>query len=62
MTTSAVGDLDAEALTLAIRDLAVAAGEKILAIYNTDFSVDRKQDKSPVTAADGAAEAIILAG
>jgi len=42
--------------------LAVAAGERILEIYGTDFTIDTKADNSPVTLADTAAEAIILAG
>jgi 3'(2'), 5'-bisphosphate nucleotidase len=36
------------------------AGEAILAIYRTDFEVERKADYSPVTQADLDAEAIIL--
>jgi 3'(2'),5'-bisphosphate nucleotidase len=38
----------------------VEAGEAILAIYHSDFEVVLKADASPVTAADAAAEAIIL--
>jgi len=37
------------------------AGEAILAIYETDFDVAAKADASPVTEADDAAEAVILA-
>jgi len=36
------------------------AGEKIMEIYALDFDVHYKEDKSPVTAADEAAEKIIL--
>jgi 3'(2'), 5'-bisphosphate nucleotidase len=36
------------------------AGEAILAVYRTDFEVERKEDYSPVTQADLDAEAIIL--
>lgn len=43
-------------------DLALNAGEKIMEIYATDFDVSLKGDASPVTQADVAAEAIILAG
>ena len=32
------------------RTLAKQAGEKILEIYNTEFSVQEKDDKSPLTA------------
>ncbi len=42
--------------------LAVAAGKKIMDIYATDFTASAKSDQSPVTAADTAAEAIIIAG
>ncbi len=40
--------------------LAHEAGEAILDIYNTEFDVERKQDNSPLTAADKAAHQIIL--
>ncbi len=42
--------------------LAMAAGRAIMAIYQTDFAVTAKDDRSPVTAADLAAEALILEG
>jgi 3'(2'), 5'-bisphosphate nucleotidase len=45
----------------AITQAAETAGERIMDIYATDFDVDRKADNSPVTQADLAAEAIILA-
>ena len=40
--------------------LARAAGAAILDVYSTDFGVRRKDDASPVTAADERAEAVIL--
>lgn len=43
-------------------DLALAAGRAIMAVYATDFDTLTKADASPVTEADRAAEAIILAG
>ena len=43
-------------------DLAVAAGQDIMAIYATDFTAKAKADLSPVTEADEAAEKTILAG
>lgn len=53
----------ADRLTLsAVERLAEAAGAAILAIYNQDFDVTHKDDSSPVTAADHAAEDIIVAG
>jgi 3'(2'), 5'-bisphosphate nucleotidase len=42
--------------------LASLAGEKILEIYNSDFAVTEKDDKSPLTAADMASHHAILAG
>jgi len=43
--------------------LAVMAGEQILVVYNSaDFSVEHKQDNSPLTAADLAAHHAIVAG
>src|SRR2546421_4262336 len=39
---------------------AVAAGRAALAVYRGEFAVERKADGSPVTAADHAAQAIIL--
>lgn len=40
--------------------IAIDAGADIMRIYGTDFDVDIKEDSSPVTEADTAAEAIIL--
>ena len=42
--------------------IAVSAGAKIMEIYEGDFGSTLKSDASPVTAADTAAEAIIIAG
>jgi 3'(2'), 5'-bisphosphate nucleotidase len=53
---------DYSALCDQIEAIARAAGEAILAIYNTDFEVRRKEDASPVTEADEKAEAVILEG
>ena len=41
--------------------IALDAGALIMQVYATDFSVDRKDDSSPVTEADEKAEALILA-
>jgi 3'(2'), 5'-bisphosphate nucleotidase len=38
-----------------------AAGEVVMAVYATDFDVVQKEDASPVTQADGQAEAVIAA-
>ena len=52
---------DEDLLELAAR-LAVQAGEAILAVRKAGFDVQRKEDASPVTAADHAAEAVIVSG
>ena len=56
-----VSDSD-QVLAAAIAKLAVQAGAAIMTIYGRDFTVDTKQDSSPVTEADQVAEDIILAG
>jgi 3'(2'), 5'-bisphosphate nucleotidase len=53
---------DRAALLAPLEAIARAAGEAILAVYRTDFDVRRKDDASPVTEADEAAEAVILEG
>ena len=53
---------DREQLTVTIRDLAVRAGEVILEYYDGKIGVTRKEDDSPVTMADVAAERVILDG
>ena len=55
--------MDYEKLTHVMRDLALQAGDAIMQIYGTDdFAVEVKDDASPVTAADKAADALIAAG
>lgn len=49
-------------LLAAVKAIAVQAGEHILEIYETDFAVEHKDDKSPLTAADLAAHTTISAG
>ncbi|NKF22954.1 3'(2'),5'-bisphosphate nucleotidase CysQ [Solimonas marina] len=44
----------------AVRQTALAAGEKILEVYRSDFAVQRKDDASPLTEADLAAHRHIL--
>jgi 3'(2'), 5'-bisphosphate nucleotidase len=43
-------------------DLAIKAGRAILDVYRTDFSVNRKEDLSPLTLADMQSHRIILDG
>ncbi len=45
-----------------LKDLAIQAGQVIMDIYDTDFSVDYKDDASPLTMADKQANALILEG
>ncbi|HET7649646.1 MAG TPA: 3'(2'),5'-bisphosphate nucleotidase CysQ [Gammaproteobacteria bacterium] len=45
-----------------VLDIARDAGDRILAIYGTGFTVTTKADKSPVTEADMAAHEAIVAG
>lgn len=42
-----------------IKDLAVTAGKKIMKIYERDFSIEYKDDKSPLTEADKVSNEII---
>ena len=49
-----------EALLLQVLEIAVAAGDRILAVYNSDFAVTHKDDQSPLTAADLAAHSHIV--
>ncbi len=46
--------------TAEIKDLAKVAGEKTLEIYNRDFSVEYKDDQSPLTEADLTSHNIIV--
>ncbi len=55
--------MDYNKLETVMRTLALAAGEKIMQIYQADdFAVKTKSDQSPVTEADEAADAIISTG
>lgn len=50
--------MDKQALQLL--DIARAAGQAILKVYHQDFSVEQKEDDSPLTAADLASNRIIV--
>jgi 3'(2'), 5'-bisphosphate nucleotidase len=54
--------MDDAALLALAADLALQAGAAILDVRSRGFAVERKTDRSPVTEADRAAEAIIVAG
>ncbi len=45
-----------------VEQIARDAGDSIMAIYNRDFSIEEKADKSPLTEADKAAHHIIVDG
>ena len=45
-----------------VTELAKAAGNRILEIYETDFAVAKKDDRSPLTAANLAAHQTIISG
>ncbi|MDX9860585.1 MAG: 3'(2'),5'-bisphosphate nucleotidase CysQ [Rhodospirillales bacterium] len=45
-----------------VRDLAKLAAAEIMAVYNSDFKVEAKDDHSPVTEADRRAEFLITEG
>jgi len=51
-----------QALLDAVADIAIRAGEAILAVYGSDFAVELKDDRSPLTQADRAAHGIIVSG
>ncbi len=45
-----------------VSKIAIDAGEKILEVYNREFSVEEKEDRTPLTEADMAAHNCIVAG
>ncbi|BCH34071.1 3'(2'),5'-bisphosphate nucleotidase CysQ [Mesorhizobium sp. L-8-10] len=60
-TTPAAASDDSATLAL-FETLALAAGRAIMEVFHSGFDVKRKEDASPVTEADRAAERIILEG
>lgn len=53
---------DDTAILFVLETLALAAGRAIMDVFRRDFDVEKKDDASPVTEADRAAETIILEG
>lgn len=53
-------DLPLAAFAIAVRQIVLDAGDRIMEVYRSDFAVQAKADRSPVTAADEAAEAYII--
>lgn len=45
-----------------LENLARKAGESIMQVYETDFSVQHKEDKSPLTLADLRSHEVIVSG
>lgn len=60
-STTRVAASDATVLAV-LETLAIAAGQAVMAVFHAGCAVERKHDASPVTEADRAAEAVILAG
>jgi 3'(2'), 5'-bisphosphate nucleotidase len=58
----AADEADDAAKLAVLEHLALAAGRRIMEIYDAGLTVERKADSSPVTEADRAAERIILQG
>lgn len=54
--------MELDAILDRMKQLAVEAGEQIMAIYETDFEVDYKADESPLTLADKTANKHIVEG
>jgi len=52
--------IDRQSLLPALVEIAAEAGRAILEIYDSDFAVELKDDRSPLTAADRAAHKIIV--
>jgi 3'(2'), 5'-bisphosphate nucleotidase len=52
---------DLEKLLEPVTQIAVQAGQAIMEIYQSDFAIEHKDDKSPLTAADNASHAVIAA-
>ena len=55
-----MAEMSAADLALELRDIALVAGAAIMEIYDSDFEVRAKDDRSPVTDADERAEHIIV--
>ncbi|SEG54748.1 3'(2'),5'-bisphosphate nucleotidase CysQ [Marinobacterium lutimaris] len=55
-------DISLPVLMDQVEQIALQAGEAIMAIYSREFTIEEKEDKSPLTEADKAANSIIVAG
>lgn len=54
--------MDFSTLLNDVHSIALKAGEAIMSVYARDFSIEEKDDKSPLTEADKAAHEVIVAG
>jgi 3'(2'), 5'-bisphosphate nucleotidase len=45
-----------------LKEIALLAGREVLEVYGSDFAVDEKEDRSPLTEADRRANTVILEG
>ncbi|MDQ1363375.1 MAG: 3(2), 5-bisphosphate nucleotidase, partial [Pseudomonadota bacterium] len=54
--------LNLEYLCRIANDIAVQAAIKIVGVYNSDYAIEHKEDKTPLTTADMAAHHIIVKG
>ena len=57
-----VAATDLAGLLPAVIDIAHRAAGAILEVYDGQFAVEHKEDRSPLTAADRAAHGVIVAG
>ncbi len=62
MLNTNLADYLAQAFLDEVITIAKEAGEAIMQVYSTDFNVEHKEDKSPVTQADLAAHDVIFQG
>ncbi|NWN83797.1 MAG: 3'(2'),5'-bisphosphate nucleotidase CysQ [Halomonas sp.] len=54
--------MDLSTLLDSVEGIALQAGDAIMSIYSREFSIEEKEDKSPLTEADKAAHEVIVAG
>jgi 3'(2'), 5'-bisphosphate nucleotidase len=54
--------LNLSELLTSVERIALDAGAAIMSVYARDFSIEEKEDKSPLTEADKAAQDVIMAG
>ncbi len=60
--TRVIPDASLDELLPAVVDLSLAAGAAIMKVYDTDFAVEHKDDRSPLTQADLAAHEVLVEG